>query len=100
MNKNNAKDYLPIIQALAEGKTIQVNIGVCAENGCVDKWIDVMSELSFTEKPSQYRIKPEPRVIWVLQTCGGSLDFFRGAPEPDERMRAHGWIKFVEVIDS
>ena len=24
MDKNNAKDYLPLIQALAEGKTIQI----------------------------------------------------------------------------
>ena len=95
MNKNNAKDYLPLVQALSEGKTIQYH------NITFGKWEDFEgTDISFSADASKYRIKPEPRVIWVLQTCGGSLDFFRGAPEPDERMRAHGWIKFVEVIDS
>lgn len=72
MNKNNAKDYLPFVQALVEGKTIQVNVGECTERGFVDKWVDAMSELSFVGKPSQYRIKPEPvwAVIVVRQTDG------------------------------
>lgn len=93
MNKNNAKDYLPLVQALAEGKTIQMDSG---EGPGPDRWKDVTGELSFVSEPPRYRVKPEPRVIWALQTRGGSLDFFRGAPEPDGRR----WIKFVEVIDS
>lgn len=57
MNKNTAKDYLPLVQALAEGKVIQVS-GV---NG----WVDVEAELSLCFAADQYRIKPEPREIWV-----------------------------------
>lgn len=52
MNANNAKDYLPLVQALAEGKTIQVS--------GVDEWVDVEG-VCFTRSPDCYRIKPEPR---------------------------------------
>lgn len=57
MNKDNAKDYLPLVQALAEGRVIQIEIdGV---------WVDG-KEFQFVDKPWEYRIKPEPREIWVV----------------------------------
>ena len=51
MNKDTAKDYLPLVQALADGKTIQSN-----HNG---EWFDLPSP-SFCDPISLYRIKPEP----------------------------------------
>lgn len=51
MNASNAKDYLPLVQALADGKTIQSN-----HNG---EWFDLPSP-SFCDQISLYRIKPEP----------------------------------------
>lgn len=57
MNKDTAKDYLPLLQALAEGKTIQ-----WVSDGGV--WVDPSSsdkELFFTHAPSRYRIKSEPK---------------------------------------
>lgn len=60
MNKHNAKDYLPLVQALAEGKVIQFNANTWTE----PHWIDVDRLLD--SNPAQgYRIKPEPREIWV-----------------------------------
>lgn len=57
MNKETAKDYLPLVQALAEGKVIQVM-------GDEGNWKDV--ENIFLNNPaSSYRIKPEPVEIWV-----------------------------------
>jgi len=55
MNASNAKDYLPLVQALAEGKTIQSN-----HNG---EWFDLPSP-SFCDPISLYRIKPEPKKGW------------------------------------
>lgn len=55
MNKDNAKEYLPLVQALANGKVIQIEIGGVWSN---------CSELNFVGMPSQYRIKPEPKEIW------------------------------------
>lgn len=58
MNKHNAKDYLPLVQALAEGKEIQHRSSVSGT------WGDVV-QTSFSDEPSCYRIKPEPRKAWV-----------------------------------
>lgn len=55
MNKDNAKDYLPLVQALAEGKTIQWRF--------LGEWKD-LSVMDLTQDPSTYRIKPEPKKGW------------------------------------
>lgn len=54
MNRQQAKELLPIMQAFAEGKTIQYYIGA--------DWIDVSPDeaVDFSDNPSNYRIKPEP----------------------------------------
>ncbi len=59
MNAQDAKDYLPLVQALADGKTIQHANG----NGWYDK-----NEPDFTCPASYYRVKPEtpnPRHWWI-----------------------------------
>lgn len=55
MNRERAKELLPIIQAYAEGKTIQY-IGVNFEN-----WHDVDNELEIDSMRYKYRIKPESK---------------------------------------
>lgn len=62
MNKDNAKDYLPLVQALADGKTIQVKLG---NDSC---WIDAKTPTFHEQPPEFYRIKPDPpkpREWWV-----------------------------------
>ena len=56
MTREEAKKLLPIIQAFAEGKTIQYKNAEC-------EWEDMSigENLSFIETPSNYRIKPEPK---------------------------------------
>jgi len=54
MTRENAKDYLPLVQALAEGKNIQVRTPLT--------WVDADYSLIFTDPPSYYRIKPEPKL--------------------------------------
>ena len=53
MTREEAKEMLPIIQAFAEGKTIQIK-----KEG---DWLEVgeNTEVYFSESPSDYRIKPE-----------------------------------------
>lgn len=62
MNKDNAKDYLPLVQALAEGKVIQVL--------SAGEWRDVECLTTLSRHANQYRIKPEPREIWVNRLDG------------------------------
>lgn len=59
MNKDNARDYLPLVQALADGKPLQVKT--------VNGWDDIQSGVSFCYAPEKYRIKPEPKEVWFNQ---------------------------------
>ncbi len=78
MNRQQAKDLLPIIQAFAEGKTIQSKY----INGSNTWWED--NNLSFGDGV-EYRIKPEPK-----------YRPFKDAEECWQEMLKHqpfGWIK-------
>lgn len=63
MNASNAKEYLPLVQALAEGRVLQLNY-----NG---DWKDI-SDMEPIYPANFYRIKPEPREIWVIESVDGS----------------------------
>ena len=52
MTRKEAKEWLPIIQAWAEGKPIQFDSG---------SWIDINKDLYTSNPPSNYRIKPKPK---------------------------------------
>ena len=53
MTREEAKELLPIIQAFADGKTIEIYN---------DKWNTmVFNDPHFDCAPSRYRIKPEPK---------------------------------------
>jgi hypothetical protein len=57
MNKENALLYLPFVQALADGKTIQW----MPDGGT---WEDIYEiEFRMYDDPECYRIKPEPRTF-------------------------------------
>ena len=51
MNKDNAKDYLPFVQALADGKNIQMSDSAI-------RWTTIF-DATFEAHVSRYRIKPE-----------------------------------------
>lgn len=55
MKRQQAKKLLPIIQAFAEGKTIQY---CYIDAGWAD--IDPDGDADFSDNPSKYRIKSEP----------------------------------------
>lgn len=77
MTREEAKEFLPIIQAFAEGKTIQVQ-----ENEGYWRDADV---LHFNYDTCRYRIKPEPK-----------YRPFNSAEECWQEMQKHqpfGWVK-------
>ena len=79
MTREQAKELLPIIQAFAEGKTIQIK-----KEG---DWFEVgeNTEVYFSESPSDYRIKPKPK-----------YRPFKNQEECWEEMLKHqpfGWVK-------
>lgn len=81
MDRQQAKELLPIIQAFAEGKIIQVK-------GPNDLWYDrnnEQCEIHFNSDPQKYRIKPKP-----------TYRPFKDKEECWEEMQKHqpfGWVK-------
>lgn len=91
MNRQQAKELLPIIQAFAEGKTILVQDDI--------DWCYLGNESDFNLNPQRYRIKPEPK-----------YRPFKDAEECWQEMQKHqpfGWLKhktdnvysFISKID-
>ena len=64
MKQQNAHEYLPLVQALADGLTIQYNDG--------GDWVDVENLNTDSYDPDEYRIKPEPRTfdMWLYHPNG------------------------------
>lgn len=60
MNKDNAAQYLPLVQAMAEGKTIQMR------HSSRHLWQDI-SDLDLSYPHDHYRVKPEPREYWLAR---------------------------------
>lgn len=80
MTREQVKELLPIIKAYAEGKTIQYYY---IDAGWAD--IDPNGAIDFSDNPSKYRIKPEPK-----------YRPFKDVEECWQEMQKHkpfGWIK-------
>jgi len=72
MNAQNAHEYLPLVQALADGKTLQYKHSSKGWTDCNELYFDVMLEC--------YRIKPEPRTfeMWLFHPMGRMYPFVEG----------------------
>lgn len=96
MNKDNARDYLPLVQALAEGKVIQ-------EKHSVDSPWEDCANPDFSWHPGDYRIKPEPREIWVNEWDGNGFVVFATEREATEHANRYGighvTTRYREVIE-
>lgn len=90
MNQSQAKAWLPLIQAVADGKTIQTKMK-CAQNP-YGKWIDLNLIYGFPLKdaiycardPNEFRIKPEPKKAWyriALHKSGAIVTLGEGDDE-------------------
>ena len=71
MKKENAHLFLPLVQALANGKTIQIESYGSGELGW-DSFEDD-EEIRFCEDPEKYRIKPEPRTWEIYVDPSGQI---------------------------
>jgi hypothetical protein len=96
MNKDNAKNYLPLVQALADGKIIQFLTlqGVYVDSRNPD----------FSAPASDYRIKPEPMVVWLNEYPGQNIiysdphDTQSSADDAASPFRSR-CVKFVECLE-
>ena len=71
MKKGEAADFLPLIQALVDGKIIQHRLPGGEFSDC--GW----STFSFDAQPEQYRIKPQPlEIVCMVNSEGQCLGNF------------------------
>jgi hypothetical protein len=97
MDRNQAKEFYPILQAFAEGKIIETRRKPTADNNGVTKdgWFEFndwteMKELEYWVNVD-YRIKPEPK-----------YRPFKDAKECWQEMQKHqpfGWTKLKGAIE-
>jgi hypothetical protein len=64
MNRERAKELLPIIQAFAEGKTVQARLSGGKWHGVSYPYF-ILLTTTFQADDYEYRIKPEPLECWV-----------------------------------
>jgi hypothetical protein len=64
MNKENAHLFLPLVQALIDGKTIQSKYYGDGKAECWEDFEDD-DQIQFCDDPEDYRIKPEPRTFEI-----------------------------------
>ena len=74
MNKHDAKNFLPLVQALADGRMIQVKTLDC-------EWVNV-HHIDVCYPSNYYRIKPDPTFEMWLTPTGNMYpcDNFTGNP--------------------
>lgn len=80
MTKEDIKKFMPLMQAMLEGKTIQRHFD---DRAC--EWVDIEEEIFVGLGVSSYRIKPEPK-----------YRPFKNAEECWTEMQKHqpfGWLK-------
>jgi hypothetical protein len=70
MDRSNAAKYLPFVQALAEGKELQIQL-----NDGTWSNIGTHVDVSFSEPPECYRIKPKPKEVWLIYDSAGNFMF-------------------------
>lgn len=95
MTREEAKKFLPLLQAYADGKEIEI-----LDDGVWGK----ISSPGFTSGPERYRIKPEPREVWVNQFAATGIRLRSAAFATEASAKAameDGWetVHYREVIE-
>jgi len=94
MDRKEAAQWAEIYQAYADGKKIQgVNL-----NG---EWADLSEPLYFSAPLAKYRIKPEPKVIWVNEFNGDPVAF--SSEDEARNFKTVSYdrtaVKYIEALD-
>lgn len=105
MNQEQAKAWLPLIQAVAEGKTlqradIQHSKGLISGNQFRKVWIDSCLPFEMTiTGAANYRIKPEPKKQWYrVAKMRGNLFYTTTADNDRDERNMEGHPYFVRWL--
>lgn len=77
MNRDNARLYIPLLEALANGKTLQFRPkgeDIAHAPYSHEEWIDLTRpEVEFFYPPDRYRIKPNPMKLYAVVRPDGTF---------------------------
>ena len=90
MNREQAKELLPFIQAFAEGKEIE-----CREE---DKWYKVL-EICNEMNPQDYRIKPEPKYRPFANAEECWVEMQKHQPFGWLKSKKDGYYSFITMLN-
>jgi len=90
MTKENAAQYLPLVQALAEGKVIEFK----DHDG---DWGEI-EDVSFDDRIDRYRIKPEPREWWLVLYTTSGVSVFNSLEEAKRYINVGSTIHHVMEV--
>lgn len=64
MNRDQIKKNLPTIQAFADGKILQYQ-----SRALGGPWSDLEDDTNFNFNTYDYRVKPEPKTVFIIRNC-------------------------------
>ena len=92
MNRDSAAKLWPVIKGFAEGRDVQIFVSN-------DKWTDVHDPSFHTNV--EYRLKPEPKEVWVNEYPGGLRYYYATLAEAN-RLSTHERLsckRYIEVME-
>ena len=104
MNRTGTTEAIKIMQAWLDGKAIEGR-SRAIEPWAIEGWEPIIGDPQWDWARFDYRIKPEPRVMYLAEFSNGALSYI---PLNDDAVRAHAnargpkstrLVKFVEVTD-
>ena len=91
MNRDSAIKFMPLLQALIDGKQLQWKTKF-------DTWQDVTS-VDDSYQPDRYRVKPEPVECWVGFNPNTGSPITVSKIDESEYFSDLRWVKMREVIE-
>lgn len=113
MNRDRAKELLPIIQAFAGGEVIQrkkyeIKItqsiisssgGGSCKFGHYSDWVDVQEgDFLFHDDKTEYRIKPKIKEYWLVECSDDWDQFFSSKEEAENWITKTGKFNLTYII--
>ena len=91
MNRDSAIKFMPLLQALVDGKQLQWKTKF-------DTWQDVTS-VDDSYQPDRYRVKPEPVECWVGFNPDTGSPITVSTIDESANFSYLRWVKMREVIE-
>ena len=100
MNRDESKAAANVMLAYASGKPIQIRRRSTPQRA-IEKWQDVYTSPSWSWEGFEYRIKPEPREVWlaISSNTGMVISAISALPAEGTTYEGYPYRRFVEDLE-